>query len=594
MFTSGHHFGGRRLCVLMAGAVILNPSAAAPPEGRELITSVARRLLDTTGPGPAKDLVKVEFGGVGPVRPGSAGCYVSRAPGAGLPATVRVTTQLLADLRGDADALAFLVAREIGHVALGHLRGQKAESPLAFDRDQERTADQYGATLMLRAGFSFRAAGSGLARLLVPSPGDAPAAPSWDERAAHVRRQQAELGRAMSAFHSGVCFLVAGRPDLAEECFQRVVRECPGCTDAWLNLGAAGVELYWRQLDPADLPIAVPMLAGQTRRVGGPRGAAYAEKLWWRSVGALREALRLDPGSAAAKEYLALAYLLGPDNRDRPKAVELLEEIVNEPAPDPWAAAQSRLHLAAALLATGRRDEGVRQLDRAAEEAKALRPVEATTVVAALSAQRAAVLSEGDAASRLRAADLFEAYLDTVAPAALSWPGVAERYERLCRDLGRPAKSPDRLKQTAWDRRRQKPAVEIGPGQVVGVGDPADAVHSRVKPDRVVHALAGSNLRRLAFDRYDVELLVSDEVLLILLTGARAPALQFTTGGLRHGQTRDEVARLLAGAPTVRLRPAGAASFEFVHAWGIAMRFTSAGADGLVSEVVIGGTAKTP
>jgi hypothetical protein len=132
---------------------------------------------------------------------------------------------------------------------------------------------------------------------------------------------------------------------------------------------------------------------------------------------------------------------------------------------------------------------------------------------------------------------------------------------------------------------------------MVGVGDPADAVHSRVKPDRVVHALAGSNLRRLAFDRHDVELLVSDEVLLILLTGARAPALQFTagtSGGLRHGQTRVEVARLLAGAPTVRLRPAGAALFEFVPAWGIAMRFTSADADGLVSEVVIGGTAKTP
>src|SRR5207244_357288 len=139
--------------------------------------------------------------------------------------------------------LAFLVAREVGHVALGHLRDRPAGAPPVFDRDQELAADRYGAELMLNAGFSYRAAAQGVARLLGPGPGHAlaataPAVPPWSDRAENLRRRQADLGRSMSAFHSGVRFLAAGQHRLAEECFQRVARECPGCADAWLNLGA--------------------------------------------------------------------------------------------------------------------------------------------------------------------------------------------------------------------------------------------------------------------------------------------------------------------------------------------------------------------
>jgi tetratricopeptide (TPR) repeat protein len=405
----------------------------------------------------------------------------------------------------------------------------------------------------------------------------------------------------MSAFHSGVRFLAVGESGLAEECFRRVARECPGCADAWLNLGIACLGGYIGRLDPDDLPAAGPLATGLPRRRAGlGSGTSSAETLWWRAVGALREALRLEPGAAAAQEYLALAYLLGPDNRDRARAVELLEKLVNQTPPDALAA-ERRLNLAAALLAVGRRDEGLRQLDRAAEAAKALRPAEAAELTAVLAAQRALALAGGaDVADRHQAAGLLETYLEATGPSAW-WPGVAERYAGLSRELGRPAKPLNQLRQRAG-RPRPVAAVELTPGRTIAVGDPADAVLARLNPDRVVHALLGTNLRRLAFDRPGVEVLAGDEVLLILLTSPRAPALplrsgvpvtaKLPAGGLRAGLSRAEVESLLAGAPLVRLRPAGAPPFDSIPAWGIALRFDRPGPDSRVVEVAIGPTPR--
>src|SRR4051794_16353225 len=120
------HRGGLPALALLTSLVALAPSGAAgdpqagTPDGRALLEGVARRLFDVLE--PAANWPDVEAGDAGPVRPGAVGCFVSRAPDGGVRAKVQVTPRLLEDLRGDADVLAFLVAREIGHVALGHLR----------------------------------------------------------------------------------------------------------------------------------------------------------------------------------------------------------------------------------------------------------------------------------------------------------------------------------------------------------------------------------------------------------------------------------------------------------------------------------------
>src|SRR5690242_15003030 len=179
---SRNHTPGVPAAVLLAGLLAAAPSGGAAPERRGSPEQVARRLIDALGPSAAPAAVEVADAG-----PGGTGCYLTRDPGGGV--RVRVTPRLLEELRGDDDALAFLVARELGHAALSHLRGQPAGAAPAFTREQELAADLYGAELILRAGFSYRKAAQGVARLLGPGPANAlaaPAAPPWAERAEHL------------------------------------------------------------------------------------------------------------------------------------------------------------------------------------------------------------------------------------------------------------------------------------------------------------------------------------------------------------------------------------------------------------------------
>ncbi len=603
----------RLVAVLSLGFACATARAADVTKAdKELLAKVSQRLLAVCEPVPGYQWppdVGIDGEGVN--------AYATLIAGDGKPQPiVRVSPDLLHNvIQGDPDRLSFVVGHELGHILRKHVSAHKGQDRGAFVRDlytrsQELEADQVGAEMLLKAGYSLRKAVRAITRMkelgldYSSFEGLGKDHPSWDDRMTRIDKEKSDLWRAMSAFDNGVVFLATEQYPAAEQCFDRVTKEFPGCYEAWVNLGFACLMEYCDRLDTQDLRdygIGQILTGGFYRRADSITLRGRDPKLWWKAIGALREAIRLKDDLTLAKANLGLAYLVHPDGKDVGEAAHWLQEAATAAATDRtldrMAHASLLVNLGVAHLAAGQTERGLAELNRGEQVGRALAGgrsnfAENSSLTAALLYNRALQLeAKKDRDSRAEACDLFAKYLKSTNPLSLWWPIAYDHYEALAQGLERTPKGREAFKKDRPPPVRLVTGVKLKSGAEVMLGDEMTAVTAKLGPGEETVAASGTNLKRLHYPKEGVELLVTDVVLAICLTGAEAPTLPLRgrgvgaeqAGELKVGMSGKDVEALLGEDYQPCELTVSEVYYRFYREQGVALRVKK----GTVAEVVI-------
>ena len=601
------------LAVLILGAAIAPATAEGPSsKDKALLARVSQRLLAVCDAVPGFEWPP-DFGFEGEGI--NAYAAIERKDGKIQP-LIRVTPELMTKVvQGDPDRLALILGHELGHILRRHVvaNDKHVRTPFlqnTFTRAEETEADLAGVELLVRAGYSYRKGSRGILKLKEMGleyssfEGLGKDHPSWDDRLALIDMEQAKVWKAMSAFRNGAVFLTTEQYAAAEECFDRVTKDFPSCYEAWVNLGFACLMEYCDKLDTADLRdygIGQILTGGFYQRVDSIPVRGRDAKLWWKAVGALREAIRLKPDLTLAKANLGLAYLVHPDAKDVGESARLLQEAAEAAATDKTldevAHASLLINLGVANLAGGSADKGLAQLEEGEKVGRQLASGrgaqwENTALAAALLYNRAEQLAaRKDRASREQALGLLEKYLKTNSPLSLWWPLAYERYETLCKAVERAPRTKDAFKKDRPEPIRLVTRVQLKSGAEITLGDDLEEVVKKVGKGRETIAAPGTNLKRIRYEKEGIDLLATDVVLALCLVGPEAPPLALrgkgVTGGeagqLRVGMSAKDVEALLGDDYQPCELTVTEMYYRFYRAQGVALRLVK----GKVTEVVV-------
>ena len=464
---------------------------------------------------------------------------------------VTLTTAWMRDIvKGDSDVLAYVMGHELGHIHHRHVvvlnPGATDFSRITFQRKRELEADDFGAQLLLKAGYSLKKALTGQYRIEAynkrhESTVDELSSthPSWLNRFKLMEKDQ-RLWHAMSAFANGVTFLNSEQFSLAASCFERVTKEFPQCYEAWVNHGYANLMMYCDGLTAEDLKLygVGQVLCGgfyQRAKSLTPTVRGRNEKLWYAAVGSLNQALLLKPDLALAKANLALAYLFHPAGSDVEKAAELLaaanEAVAADKTLDPITRATVLVNLGTVQMVSGTRKDGLRKFDEAIALTKDLGNGEASLLRGAvLFNQALARATATDKLERQEALTMFAHYLKSTDPNSAWWPVAFDRYAELCKAGGKDPENRESLQRDYTAKVRAPAAVELEGGLKVTLGEPIEDVLERLGPAKETRIL-GPGLKRLVFEKYALELIATDQVVAIVLTSPKAPVLALRSQG---------------------------------------------------------------
>ncbi len=510
-------------------------------------------------------------------------------------------------LRGNPDAVAFVLAHELAHIMLRHVivRPQSVRTEFvkaSYSREQEIEADGAGMKLALAAGFSRGTILKGMRRFA-----DDPRCeyslyeslqgrhPTWKERIAVLDTLQAPIWKSMSAFENGTFFLATEQYPAAERCFRGVTEEFPACPEAWANLGCALLMQYCDALEPSDLKdfgIGHLMVGGFYRRAESleQRLRGVNEDLWWDAVEALEKALRLKEDLALAKANLGIACLVRPGGREAGKAAKYFAEAL-ESTPvaddaDPRARYALLINAGVAEIGLGNPARSEQFFTRAEGMMRTFAPERrrrtAINPHPALLYNRALLLDEpgGDAERSRRAEELYLRFLQTAPPASLWWDEAYERYARLRRESRTDPREKEELRMTASAGYRTTAGIALGGGKSVFLTEPVREVAKRLGAADPLPVAARTNLVKLLYPSLGIAILAADRVLAIFSKGNRAPPVALGAAGLggrkselRVGMKTEDVDRLLApGSSEIVDLLGDGEEYRFYRAAGIALK----------------------
>ena len=477
-------------------------------------------------------------------------------------------------VEGNADRLAYILGHELAHHLLGHTRASSGETEFlkaTFSRDQEIAADRKGMELALRANYSYRGGLSAIRRMIVLGlnyssfEGLAADHPSWFDRIALLDKEQAGLWRSMSSFDNGVYFLLVQNYPLAERAFRQVTKDFPGSYEAWANLGYALLMEYADSLDTEDLrhfDVGQIVVGGFYRRPKSLEGKVRGinEELWWNAVGALREAIRLKPDLSLPKANLGVAYLFRPAGKDPAKAAQLLEEASqladSDPSLDPVSRLAEDINLAVAYAAVGSGEKAMSTLSLVETSLKKEDPSSLRgdgSVSNALAYNRALLLAQSPDGQRQRLAiGELENYLRQTGSSLAWWQLAYQRYASLCKQSGAMPKTESALLSQTTVRFRPVATLDLSKAQIALGQSLAEAKGQLGAASSSSPVVRGTNLVRLDYPNEGIKVIGTDEVLAIILSGGKAPALSVREMGLgtksvelKVGMTNAELDRLL-------------------------------------------------
>lgn len=476
-------------------------------------------------------------------------------------------------IEGKPDRLAYLLGHELSHILCKHVdRGtSRGATPLvefAATRAQEEEADLRGLELALSAGYSKKEC-LGMIRQMIALGQEYTSFeglnadhPSWNDRGAYIDEDEEHLWRSMSAFKNGVYFIMFEQYPAAMFCFENVTREFPGSAEAWANLGYARLMEYCDALDAEDLEyfdIGQLAVGGFYTRPGELVRAGIDSELWFDAVGALREALRLNPDSMVAAANLGVAYLVHPEGKQVGEATRYFEIAANlaeqEANGDGLARAAVLANAAVADLAAGRTEEANQRFERAQSLQRSFSAETAvgTGLTGSLLYQQAMLLANSkDDADRKKAVELFEQYLQTIGHASAWWGLAYNKYVDLCKSVGQKAKPEKALQGDRALTFRPVTSIELSDGEVIRLTEKLRDVEAALGEGESLPVVRRTLFKRVRYPEENIDLLATDQVLAIWLTEPDSPPVQVRTSGvateiqeLRVGMTSDELDEVL-------------------------------------------------
>lgn len=515
---------------------------------------------------------------------------------------------------GNPDRLAAVFGHETSHILLKHVENGPHEAPLVakmITRQQESEADVLGMKLGLAAGFPYNGLVAGILGMRDQGnynsfEGLNETHPGWTDRVAMIDERQSELWRSISAFENGVYFLVMEQYELAENCFDKVTKDCPKCYEAWANLGYARLMRYCDALDPVDLrnfDVGQLVVGAFYRRPESlePPARGVDRNLWFDAVGALKQAIILKPDLVLPKANLAVAYLIAPDGKDVGQAEELFSQVVEALESgkvekiEPFVKASLLVNAGVAKLESGDPKSAeslfaeAQQLfagDQAADGGDA--------VASALHYNRGRMYAAaGDDSQRRSAIEELEAYLSTSSPAANWWPLAYEQYVKLCGQEDIDPKLQQDLSVAANTRYRLVTGIALPSGATVTLNDSLSSLEAAAGQGRRQEVVKQPRVGRLQYYDLGMEVLSTDRIVAIRLRGPKAPPVVIRASGaggekheVRPGMTVAELDKLLGGDADKWDERFGA-NTQIVYRFYTRLGFGVRVADGKISEIIV-------
>jgi tetratricopeptide (TPR) repeat protein len=516
-------------------------------------------------------------------------------------------------IEGNPDRLAYVLGHELAHHILGHTQVPKGDTDFlraTFGRAQELDADREGMTLAVRAGYSFSGGLSAIRKMIdlglnySSFEGLSNDHPSWYDRITQLDKEQASIWRSLSSFQNGTYFLLVQNYELAQRAFRQVTKDFPGADEAWANLGYAMLMEYADSLDEADIQrfnVGQIVTGGFYRRSKSLEAHVRGvnEELWWDAVGALREAIRLNPDLSLPRANLGIAYLFRPAGKDPGKAAQYLEEAAKlaqkDSSLDPVSRLAESANLAVAYSAVGDNAKALEELakvDQSLQSLETRRSRSTASVSNAVAYNRAFLLAQSpDKAEQKRALNDLEGYLRNSDPSGMWWNSAYRKYSDLGKTFGfapQPASVVHRDPNLHF-----RPVTDLLiSSSRIALGDPMTGEKSRFGGAPTISpVIPRTNLVRYSFDPLGISIIGADEVLAIVLTGANAPALTLhelgvgnQTHQIRVGMSVNDLDGLMQDADYDfrQLIDAGT-SYRFYRDVGIAILIR----DGLIVEIAI-------
>lgn len=523
-------------------------------------------------------------------------------------------------VQGDPNKLAYVLGHELAHHILGHTRQPPAQTDFlraTFTRAQELEADHRGMELSLQAGYSYDGGLSAMRKMIdlglnySSFEGLSSDHPSWYDRIAQLDKDQAGLWKSLSAFENGTYFLMVQNYPLAERSFRQVTKAFPNSDEAWANLGYALLMEYIDSLDESDIrnfDIGQVVIGGFYRRSRSLEGQLRGinEELWWDSVGALREAARLDPSLSLPQANLGVAYLFRPAGKDPGKAAQYLEEAsdlaTRDLSLDPVARLAEQTNLAVAYEAMGNPQKALvtfAAIESSLESPELSNARNTFSISSALVYNRAFLLADSqDPKAQTIALEDLRHYLRRTDPGAVLWKTAYGKYSDLSKKMGVVPESESTIFANDSPHFRPVDSLLIDTTQVA-LGDDFNQLRARMRmEDRVSTLIPNTNLARIDYQDMGIGVIGTDEVVAFVLQGDKAPAIEVREIGFGT-----KASKVYIGMPTIELDALmqdadydfrqltdPGVNYRFYKDPGIAVLIR----DGVVSEMIISQIPKGP
>jgi tetratricopeptide (TPR) repeat protein len=565
-----------RCLVLGLAFLLASEVRAAEPKAadKELLDKVAKKLLAVCGTPPAGFEWPPDFQ-VLDVPDINAYATVKDKDGKRFP-QIRVFSGMMdMVIKGDEDILALIVGHEIGHLLHKHVlfdakRDRTDFLRVTYGRDEEIEADVTGAEMMLKAGYSLKNGVKYIQKMndlgLKYSSLEGLGAdhPSWNDRLAKIDKSHDKLWKSMAAFDNGITFLFIEQYALAEECFERVIKEFPECHEAWMNLGNACLMRYFDKFDVDDIKSfgnGQVLTPGFYLRADSIGTRAIDDKLWKKAVAALNKSLQLKKDLTLARANLGLAYLFHPEEKDVKKALGFMKPAASDAGGDikviPIHEANILLNLGVAYFAAGDEENGFKFVDRALEIGKHLGRGGQLKTDPALEAARnytvAMVLAKRKSEKDIKVAQsMLTRFLKLTNTASIWWDAAYDQYAELSKRLGVPAEAKTAFKPET-EPIRPVLSHRLKSGTEVKLTDDTVEIMKKLGAGVQNSLIPGSNLKRVRYEKDGVDLLVNDSVVAICVVSADAVPIELRGKGLgasvslamKVGMTADEVKNVL-------------------------------------------------
>lgn len=526
---------------------------------------------------------------------------------------VRIHNDMLTKvIKGNEDMLALVIGHEVGHIIHKHIlfnakRDRTEFLRVTYWRDEEIEADLEGARLMMKAGYDLKkgmkyieqmnALGLNYSSL----EGLGSDHPSWNDRMTKLDKSRELLWKSMAAFDNGTTFLMVEQYALAEDCFERVVKEFPDCYEAWVNLGNACLMRYFDKFDVNDIKafnLGHVLTPGFYLRADSIATRGIDDKLWKKAVASLNKALEIKKDLTLARSNLGLAYLFHPEGKDVKKAISYMQAAADDVAGDKSVArfhhATILVNLGVAYLGANDVDKGLMYFDRGLDTAQIVNRDGTTrdhpVLVAAEQYTFALVLgNQASADAQKKALGLYEKFLSTSNSASIWWDAAYDKYKELAKKLSLEAKAKETFKPTV-EPLRPALSLKLKSGAEVALAEDVADVLKRLGPGLQNTVITGQNLKRVHYEKEGVDLLVNDSVVAICIISPDAAPVTLRGKGsasavsvdLKVGMSRLEVEKALGqGEKQIFTDPT--VEHFYYRSQGVGLHYK----DGKVDEIVV-------